>query len=161
MLAHLSPSLRRLAGVALVSVTLGGALVALAACGDGATPAPPTRTLTPSTDPSSGRKHTSESPSPSSGTTASPSPTKTGTTPTPSPTRITDKAIKAGILARMAQEPGLQGFEIRIVVNDGIVYLRGRVRTKQQRTLVEQIALTEAGVKKVVSMIDVDDAAGY
>ena len=46
-------------------------------------------------------------------------------------------------------------------MNDGAVYLRGRVRTKQQRSLVEQIALSEPGVKKVVSAIDVDDAAGY
>ena len=42
-----------------------------------------------------------------------------------------------------------------------VVYLRGRVRTKQQRTLIEQIALPQPGVKKVVSAIDVDDAAGY
>ena len=28
------------------------------------------------------------------------------------------------------QEPGLQGFDIRVVVTDGVVYLRGRVRTK-------------------------------
>ena len=141
---------RRLVGATLVSIVLGA--VALVACGDGSTPAPAPRTLTPSPDESSPRKQRTALPSPTA--TASP-------TTTPSPVQTTDKSIKAGILARIAQEPGLQGFEIRVVVDDGVVYLRGRVRTKEQRSLVEQIALTEPGVKKLVSAIRVDDAAGY
>ena len=155
MHARRSPSLTRLVGAVLLTVALGGVMAALAACGDGAAPAPPRRTLTPSTDASPGKKHSSASPS------ASPSAKPETPTPSPSATKITDRTIKAGILSRIAEEPGLQGFDIRVVVNDGVVYLRGRVRTKQQRTLIEQIALTEPGVKKVVSAIDVDDAAGY
>lgn len=157
-----SSRLRRLVGATLVGLVLGGVTVTLAACGDGSTPAPPTRTLTPSAD-GPGKKGSTASPVPSASVSPTPSASATapGTTPSPSPTRITDKSIKAGILARIAQEPGLQGFEVRIIVTDGVVHLRARVRTKQQRSLIEQIALSEPGVKKVVSAIDVDDAAGY
>jgi hypothetical protein len=163
MRASRSSTLRRLVGATLVSFVLGGATVTLAACGDGSTPAPPMRTLTPSAVEDSGKRDSTASPPPSASVSPAPSSSATApvATPSPSPTRITDKSIKAGILARISQEPGLQGFDIRIAVNDGIVYLRGRVRTKQQRSLVEQIALSEPGIKKVVSAIDVDDAAGY
>jgi hypothetical protein len=152
---------RRLAVATLLSIVLVGVGVALAACGDGSTPAPPTRTLTPSAVDTSVKRGSTASPAPSASVTPAPTSSATGTTPSPSATRITDKSIKAGILARIAQEPGLQGFEIRVIVTDGVVHLRGRVRTKQQRSLIEQIALSEPGVQKVVSAIDVDDAAGY
>ena len=153
--------MRRLVAALLLAATLGGAAATLAACGgDGSAPAPPTRTLTPDASPTTGKRGATTVPSVAPSATPSATPTASAT-PTPTPTRITDKAIKAGILARIAQEPGLRGFDIRVAVNDKVVYLRGRVRTKAQRTLVEQIALTEPGVKKVVSAIDVDDAAGY
>jgi len=145
--------------LAAILMALAGALVA---CGDGSAPAQPTRTLTPDQSPSA-RKHGSTT-TPTVQPTASSSPSATTSpAPTASPTqvRITDKSIKASILARIAQEPGLRGFDIKVTVNDRVVYLRGRVRTKEQRSLVEQIALTEPGVKKVISAIDVDDAAGY
>jgi hypothetical protein len=152
----------RLAAFALLAVPLVVAAGALVACGDGSAPAPATRTLTPDQSPSPGKHGTTTAPSvqPSASATptasSSPSPTASST-----PARITDKSIKANILARIAREPGLRGFEIKVVVSGGVVYLRGRVRTTEQRTLVEQIALTEPGVKKVVSAVDVDDAAGY
>lgn len=152
------------------AVALAAALVALAgvlvACGDGSAPVPPTRTLTPDQSPGS----------PGSGSTAAPSeqpasrpsafaspPAAVSPAPTASPAqaRVSDRSIKANILARIAREAGLRGFDIKVAVSSRAVYLRGRVRTKEQRSLVERIALTEPGVKKVVSAIDVDDAAGY
>jgi hypothetical protein len=149
-------NVRRLGATLLLAAILGGAA---AACGgDGSAPAPPTRTLTPDASPTTGKRGATTVPSVAPSATPSATPTVSAT---PTPIRITDKVIKAGILARIAQEPGLRGFEIRVTVSDKVVYLRGRVRTKAQRTLVEQIALTEPGVKKVVSAIDVDDAAGY
>lgn len=157
---HLAHNARRLGAALLLAVVLGGAVVVLAACGDGSAPAPSARILTPDASPTSGKRGATTAPDATPGATPTATPT-TSVTSTPTPTRITDKGIKAGILARIAQEPGLRGFEIRVTVTRKIVYLRGRVRTKAQRTLVEQIALTEPGVKKVVSAIDVDDAAGY
>jgi hypothetical protein len=150
---------RRIAAALMLAAVTSGALVALGACGDGATPAPPSRTLTPQDTGDSG-KHGSTSP-PSATPSPLPSTPVPSATPSPGATRITDKSIEAGILARIAEEPGLQGFTIRVTVHDGTVYLAGRVRTKQQRTLAEQIALTQAGVKKVVSSIDVNAADGY
>lgn len=157
--------MRRFGATLLLAAILGGGAVVLAACGgDGSAPAPSTRTLTPDASPTTGKRGATTAPTAAPSVTPSATPTATPTasaTSTPTPTRITDKAIKAGILARIAQEPGLRGFDIRVAVNSKVVYLRGRVRTKAQRTLAEQIALTEPGVKKVVSAIDVDDAAGY
>jgi osmotically-inducible protein OsmY len=160
MNARRSLSRRRLASAALATVVLFGAALALVACGDSANPAPPKRTLTPSAIETAGKKGATTVPTASPTTTSTAKPT-TKPTATPTPTRVTDASIKAAILARLAQEPGLQGFDIRVTVADRVVYLRARVRTKDQRSLIEQIALTEKGVKKVVSAIDVDDAAGY
>jgi hypothetical protein len=162
MRVHPTRDRRRLIAAALLTVTLVVAVLTVAACGDGSEATSVTRTLTPEATKNPGKRGSSASPSVSPS--ASPSRTATTTpsaTPTKSPTRITDKTIKANILARISQEPGLQGFEIRVAVGDGNVYLRGRVRTEKQRSLIEKIALSEPGVKKVVSAIDVDDAAGY
>jgi hypothetical protein len=154
-----SHTFRRLAATLLLAA-VAGATLALVACGDGSAPAPASRTLTPDASSSFGKRGATTAPSatPTASTTPSATPTAT---PSATPTRITDKSIRAAILARIAQEPGLRGFDIRVKVADGTVYLMGRVRTKDQRSLVEQIALTEPGVKKVVSAVDVDDAAGY
>ena len=160
MNARRSLSLRRLAGALMATVVLCGGALALVACGDSANPAPPRRTLTPSAIETPGKKGATTVPTASPTTTSTAKPT-TKPTATPTPTRVTDASIKAAILARIALEPGLQGFDIRVTVSNGVVSLRARVRTKDQRSLIEQIALTEKGVKKVVSAIDVDDAAGY
>lgn len=154
---------RGLVAGALLALALTAAVATLSACGDGSNPAPPTRTLTPEATADGGKRGASVTPTvlPSASPTATPT---TGTmTPaaTATPAKITDKSIKGNILARIAREPGLRGFTIMVTVTDGVVYLRGRVRTKQQRSLAEQIALTEPGVKKVVSAIDVSGAAGY
>ncbi len=156
MNAHPSSRPRRSALAAVLVLVLVVTAAALVACGDGSTPAPPTRTLTPEPDQSPGKRGSTTSAAPSATPTGAPSASASATR-----ARITDKTIKANILARIAREPGLRGFEIIVMVTDGNVYLRGRVRTKEQRSLVERIALTEPGVKKVVSSIDVDDAAGY
>jgi BON domain len=150
---------RKIVAALMLALAAGGVMVALAACGDGATPAPPSRTLSPSPGGDGGKHGATATPSASpSATAATPS---APTTPSASPTPITDAGIKAGILARIAQEAGLQGFTFDVTVHDGTVYLSGRVRTKQQRSLAEQIALTQPGVKKVVSSIEVKAGTGY
>lgn len=153
---------RRPVAVALLALTLVLALAIVAGCGDGSNPAPPARTLTPEASATGVAPAKHGTSTPSAAPTASPAPTAPATVvPTPTATRTSDRTIKANILARIASEPGLRGFTIQVAVKDGVVYLRGRVRTKQQRSLVEQIALTEPGVTKVVSAIDVTPEAGY
>jgi hypothetical protein len=156
MKEHPTCDRRRLIAAALLAVTLAAALLTAAACGDGSEATPVTRTLAPVASPSGSKHGASASPSATGTATTAPS-----ATPSPTPTHFTDKAIKREILARIAQTPGLKGFAITVTVTNRVVYLGGRVRTKAQRELAEQTALHVPGVKKVVSAIDVDDAAGY
>ena len=148
--------------------------LALAGCGDGGTPAPIADTLTPtpglSTVPP---MSASASPSPGStqGTTLAPSPgaqSPSGQTataiPSPSPSAsgatITDKSIRADIVRRLAASPVLVGLDFRVFVHKRVVVLAGTVKTKVQKTTAEQIAVTEPGIKKVISYVKVVPGGG-
>ena len=122
------------------------------ACGDGDKPAVTPGTLYPSAGGSS------PSPGASPGT-ASPSPGTTTIAPGATPSastgggEITDASIKANILRRIAESPALSGLRIRIVVLDKKVLLKGNVETAEQKSAVEQIAVTEPGIAKVISYL--------
>jgi len=121
---------------------------------------------------------TSPSASPSPGTakkglglTLSPTPAgqastdQTGTaipspSPSPSGASITDKSIRADIVRRLAASPVLVGLTFKVFVHDRVVVLAGTVKTKVQKTTAEQIAVTEPGVKKVVSYVKVVPGGG-
>ena len=151
------PALRHLVLAAML-VVLGASL--LAACGEeAATPAPKLETLTPSAQASAGKRHDNTAPASPNATPSASASAKS--TPSASPAQPSDGTIKRNILAGLASEPGLRGFSFKVYVDDGTVIIRGRVRTKQQKQLAEQICLTERGVKKVVSAIDVSAASGY
>jgi len=133
---------------------------ALAGCGNGDTPAPIGSAITPS-------------PGGSASTPVSPGATSPGGTPSPdatvtlSPTAspgggdgqdgqdVTDRSIKASILARIAQSPVLAGVRTKVEVVDRVVLISGTVKKDEQKTEAEQIAVTEPGIKKVVSYLRV------
>lgn len=153
--------LARLAPLALVVVLLALTGLSGAACG-GNKAAPKIDVLTPSTQAGGGNRDATATPVVNP--TASVSPTH-GVTPSASPSSRpkppNDAAIKRNILARLAREPGLRGFEFRVSVSSGTVTIVGRVRTADQKHTAEQICLTEAGVVRVLSAVQVSAAAGY
>ena len=61
---------------------------------------------------------------------------------------------------RLSQDPSLRGIQFEVVVHKGVVDLSGRVKTKKQKHSAEQIAVSEPGVKKVVSLLSVVPGGG-
>ncbi len=87
--------------------------------------------------------------------------------PSPSPTSIvrpgqhvSDDKIKASVLKKLGKDPLLLHVKITVVVHNGVVYLYGTVPTSAQKHEVENWAITEPGVKKVVSYIVVNPDEG-
>jgi len=159
---------RRGAAICSFAVLLAAAVL-LSACGAGDKPAVHATTLFPSPSASQGRPDKSADATASPGASASPSPSSTGATgsggesgSSGTPTvKITDKSIRGNILVRLSQEPTLRGLQFKVTVNDGSVVLTGRVKSKEQKHSAEQIAVSEPGVKKVLSYIEVTGGGGY
>jgi hypothetical protein len=163
-------TLTRCGATVLASVVLLAAAVLLSACGSGDKPAVKPSTLYPS--PSASNAGASGSPSPSPGTSTTPG---TSTSPSPSSTggrngggssgtstkKITDASIRGNILVRLSQEPSLRGIDFTVVVHNGVVSLSGRVKTKKQKHSAEHIAVSEPGVKRVLSYLEVTGGGGY
>jgi len=142
----------------LVLFAAGGLL---GACGDGDKAAITPGTLRPSASgppPKKGGSPDSTSPSPGA-TTIAPSPSPSVTTGgggNGGGDTITDASIKANILRRIAESPALAGLRIKVSVGKRKVFLQGKVTTAAQKTEVEQIAVTEPGIVKVVSYLIVE-----
>ena len=64
-------------------------------------------------------------------------------------------------MRRLAAAPDLAGLTFRVVVYKGVVTLVGTVNTASQRHTAEHIAVTEPGVVKVISYVQVSPASGY
>jgi hypothetical protein len=151
------------------AVLLVCAAVFLSACGAGDKPAVNATTLFPSPSASnagtSGSEGTaSPSPSPSTSPSASSKGGGNGTGNGSSGTsakKITDVSIRGNILVRLSQVPSLRGIQFEVAVHKGVVSLSGRVKTKKQKHSAEQIAVSEPGVKRVLSYIEVTGGGGY
>jgi hypothetical protein len=143
----------------LLAVALLG-LGLLSGCGSGDTPSPPTSTLSPTAAGGASGPPGKGGQGGPSATTVSP---QAGASTTPAATAtpggggsgatITDESIRANILRRLAESPALTGLRFKVRVTDGEVYLFGKVKTKAQKQTAEQIAVTEPGIKKVVSYV--------
>jgi hypothetical protein len=146
-------------------------LVALAAtgsaCGDGGRPAA-VSTLAPSTattaavtgTPSPGTT-TNGAAGPSSGTTVAPTSTSSPTTPvSASPNALTDASLRADLIKRLGASPTLVGLEIEVRVAHRVVYLSGTVKSRAEKAAAEHIAMTEPGIAKVVSLLEVVPGGG-
>ena len=149
-------------------VLLVGAAVFLSACGAGDKPAMHPTTLLPSPSASKAGTSGSGSTSPSPGASTTPSPSSSGSGKSSgngssgtSTKKVTDTSIRGDILVRLSQDPSLRGIQFEVVVHKGVVDLSGRVKTKKQKHSAEQIAVSEPGVKKVLSYIEVTGGGGY
>jgi hypothetical protein len=140
-----------------------------AACGHGGRPAAVASTLTPSPTTSTipaGSPSPGASPGASAHPTTSPGvvPTSTpATTPTATAApsaKVTDASIRADLIKRLGASPTLVGLEIQVRVQNRIVYLFGTVKTRREKATAEHIAVTEPGIKKVVSLLSVVPGGG-
>ncbi len=158
----------RLACAALALATLA-ALAAGSACGGGR-PAAVVSTLTPSAAASTAPAGT-PSPGTSGGGTAQPlggATVRPASTATPSsagsgsvsPAVITDTSIRADLLKRLGASPTLVGLEIKVRVVHRVVYLFGTVKSKAEKAAAEHIAVTEPGVARVESLIEIVPGGG-
>jgi hypothetical protein len=159
-------STRPCAAFGALAILLAAAVVLPSACGSGDKPAVNATTLFPSPSASDSGTGGSGNTSPSSGASASPSPSSTGSggasgSSGTSTKKITDKSIRGNILVRLSQEPSLRGLQFKVAVHDAKVILTGRVNTKEQKRSAERIAVSEPGVKSVVSYIEVTGGGGY
>lgn len=62
-----------------------------------------------------------------------------------------------GELEQYKQAGHLEGFDIKVKVNDGVVYLTGDVKSRQQRSIVSAAAVRAAGQENVVNDIRIKD----
>jgi hypothetical protein len=143
-------------------------LVALAAtgsaCGDGGRPAA-VSTLAPSTAAATGAPSpgtTTNGPAkPSSRATVAPTSTSPPATPvSASPTAVTDASLRADLIKRLGASPTLVGLEIEVRVAHRVVYLSGTVKSRTEKAAAEHIAVTEPGIAKVVSLLEVVPGGG-
>lgn len=145
-------------GFALALLVVLSLIIALAAgaCGGkgkssgGGTPSwrPSTISPTPSAGPSTPGKHPSPTATPSNGASTSSKP-------------ISDAAMRAGIARRLSQEPTLVGIQFTVHVHQAVVCIYATVKTQDQRTAAQNIALSEPGVAKLISFIKVGGQTGY
>lgn len=140
-----------------------------AACGDGGRPAAVASTLTPSAvsstipagSPSPGASPgASARPTTSPGVTPTSTPTSTATAKPATPAKVTDASIRADLIKRLGASPTLVGLEIQVRVQNRIVYLFGTVKSRREKAAAEHIAVTEPGVKKIVSLLSVVPGGG-
>jgi osmotically-inducible protein OsmY len=66
-----------------------------------------------------------------------------------SPEAPEDAELRTRIEAKLAELPGREGAEVRVVVRDGQVLLQGRVRVLEQSLRAEQVAWKTSGVLDV------------
>ena len=63
--------------------------------------------------------------------------------------------MRAGILRRLSQESTLAGIRFIVHVHQGVVKLYGTVKSQDQRSTAQNIALGEPGIKEVISYLQV------
>ncbi len=69
--------------------------------------------------------------------------------------------MRAGILRRLSQEPTLVGIQFTVHVLHAVVRIYATVKTQDQRTTAQNIALCEPGIAKLISYIKVKGQTGY
>lgn len=68
---------------------------------------------------------------------------------------ITDAAITSEVKTKFLAEPGVSGLSINVDTNNGVVTLKGTVKTKAEANKAVMIARNSKGVKRVVNKMKV------
>ena len=67
----------------------------------------------------------------------------------------TDSELQRDVLVELKWEPSVDAANVGVLVEDGIVTLRGRVPSYAERNMVERVAKRVYGVKAVANELDV------
>jgi len=73
--------------------------------------------------------------------------------------KMKDAALAQRVSSLFYENQSLCGYPIRVLAQDGTVYLSGRVDSSQRRLEAEHIASSTVGVRRVVNDISYDDEA--
>lgn len=68
-----------------------------------------------------------------------------------------DGSITSGIQAKLAADGDLKPFNIDVTTNQGVVTLKGRVKSEDTRERAERYARETDGVKRVINLVKVGD----
>lgn len=74
---------------------------------------------------------------------------------------MTDKDLKAQVESAFDWEPSVDASDVGVSVEDGVVTLRGNVRSYAEKGAAERVALRVYGVKGVADDLNVRLLAGY
>jgi hypothetical protein len=167
----LAPMRRRSSTLVLAALALVALVATGSACGnDGRTAA--VSTLAPS---AAATATVSGTPSPgttgvgpaglANGTTAAPTPASSPTSipsapVSATPAAVTDASLRADLVRRLGASPTLVGLEIEVRVVHRVAYLLGTVKSRAEKTAAEHVAVTEPGIAKVVSLLEVVPGGG-
>jgi hyperosmotically inducible periplasmic protein len=70
---------------------------------------------------------------------------------------LSDGQIYDQVRRKLANNPDVKGGALDVDVQNGVVVLRGRVKTNKQKAKAEQVARKVKGVKKVVNELQPDE----
>ena len=74
---------------------------------------------------------------------------------------MTDRELKEHMQNALDWEPSVDQSDIGISVDEGVVTLRGNVRSYTERSTAERVALRVYGVKAVANDLELQLASGY
>ena len=74
---------------------------------------------------------------------------------------MTDRELKAHVETALDWEPSVDASDVGVSVEDGVVTLRGNVRSYAEKGTAERVALHVYGVKAVADELNVRLLAGY
>ena len=74
---------------------------------------------------------------------------------------MTDRELKEHMQNALDWEPSVEQSDIGISVDEGVVTLRGNVRSYTERSTAERVALRVYGVKAVANDLELQLASGY
>jgi hyperosmotically inducible protein len=69
---------------------------------------------------------------------------------------VSDDVIYDQVRLKLAEDPAVNGGALEVDVKDGVVTIRGKVRTDKAREKAEKVAKKVKGVKSVINELKID-----
>jgi osmotically-inducible protein OsmY len=75
------------------------------------------------------------------------------------PHYMSDEQIKQGVEKAFIENPGTEAYDVRVLVNNGVVQIVGEVQSFAEKKLVDDVAASVRGVKEIQNSVDIEYAA--